>query len=565
MMIGPVYTETTACQDCYRCLRNCPVNAIRVQDGKAEVQKQLCLNCGKCLSECPSEAKKIRSDVGRVRQILAIGRDVVVSLAPSWIAEFSDPSAVRDQIASLGFRSVEETAVGARMLAEACQTDPDLARGIGSACPVIVEYISRYKPELLSTLSPLVSPLEAHARSLKERYGKDCIVVFIGPCVAKKLEADNPESSVDFALTFRELGTWLDDVDRGTEYLLSNGFDRHDCEDFFLEGGFLRALGCTGGDAGIEGTELSGIALSGLDIVLPSLESWETSDRMQLPSIELLACSGGCHNGPGTRSGRTALDKRLLATEGFKKRTAGNDSGQPTPLNINLTRHYVSAELPVNSVSAEEQRRFLAGLGRPAPEDDPDCGSCGYASCRDFATAVIGEMAEEAMCVSVMRRRAQNQSDALMRSLPLGAVIVDRDLKIRECNRNFLRLFTELDFDPPEKTLSAIQGRPLSGYLEDLNPFKQVLSGSVDTFAGSISSRGRIFRATIFPVGQDDLAGAVFQDITSPQVERETVIRKAEEVIQKSLSSVQQIASLLGENAADTQLILDSLIGAFHD
>lgn len=561
MTIGPVYTETTACQDCYRCLRHCPVNAIRVQDGKAEVQKELCLNCGRCLNECPSDAKKIRSDVGRVRQLLAIGREVVVSLAPSWVAELSDSSAAMNQITSLGFRAVEETAAGARMLADACRTNPDLAKGVSSACPVIVEYISRYKPSLLGILSPLVSPLEAHARSMKERYGQDCIVVFIGPCVAKKLEADNPESAVDFALTFRELGTWMDELTTNPESQSDADISSHGCDDFFLEGGFLRAL-----ERATEGKiDVPGIALSGLDVVLPSLESWGETDRNQLPSIELLACSGGCHNGPGTASGRSALDKRLLAGEGLKNRETGTPAPVQTDMNVDVTRRYQSVELPDKKVPEAELRQYLAGLGRPDPEDDPDCGSCGYGSCREFAAAVIGDMAEEAMCVSLMRRRAQNQSDALMRSLPLGAVIVDRDLKIRECNGNFLRLFTELDFDPPEKTLTAVQGRPLSGYLEDTQPFEQLLSGSVDNFSGSISSRGRIFRATIFPVGEDDLAGAVFQDITSPQVERETVIRKAEEVIQKSLSSVQQIASLLGENAADTQLILDSLIGAFHE
>ena len=169
------------------------------------------------------------------------------------------------------------------------------------------------------------------------------------------------------------------------------------------------------------------------------------------------------------------------------------------------------------------------------------------------------------MCVTVMRRRAQSQSDALMESLPLGAVIVDADLAIRECNSRFLRLFTEVDFDPPEESLLGIRGRKLADYMEDVGPVDRIMCGGSGTFTGNISSRGRVYRATVFLIGDEKLAGAIFQDITSPQVERETVIKKAEEVIQKNLSSVQQIASLIGENAAETQLILDSLIGAFDE
>lgn len=573
MKTGPIFTEETACQDCYRCLRNCPVKAIRVQDSKAEVQKELCVNCGRCLNECPAGAKKIRSDLGRVWQLLTLEKPVVVSLAPSWVAEFGIGGNLPGTLRDLGFSAVEETAAGAQLLSDACTVDPDLARGVSSACPVIVDYITRYEPGLIPLLSPLASPLEAHARSIKSRFDPGTSVVFIGPCVAKKLEADRTDSSVDIALSFRELEEWLGMEESAVagqqhERPLENDAGHH-CEDFFLEGGFLRALERSSGIS-------DGIALSGLDTVLPSLTALRGQDRLNLPTIELLACSGGCHNGPGTSRGVSPLEKRLKAEDGFRKirdlRKAGM-AGPGTAVSANtqdsipglLWSYQPEGQNARPTVSDEAVRTFLGSLGRESAEHDPDCGSCGYGSCRDFAAAVLNGMAEEAMCVSVMRRRAQSQSDALMGSLPLGAVIVDSKLSIRDCNSRFLRLFTEVDFDPPEESLQGARGRNLSDYMEDVSPVKKVLAGGLESFTGNISSRGRVYRATVFPIGGEQLAGAVFQDITSPQVKRETVIRKAEEVIQKSLSSVQQIASLLGENAADTQLILDSLIGAFDE
>ena len=562
-MTGPVYTESTACHDCYRCLRHCPVKAIRIIGGKAEVRPELCLNCGRCLNECPARAKKIRSDVDRVRRRIRQGGPVVVSLAPSWVSEFPPEDRLVEKLGGLGFDAVEETAAGARLIAEACREKPDLAGGISRACPVIVEYIKRYRPALAHLLSPVSSPLEVHAASIKDRYGAGAAVVFIGPCVAKKLEADDPASPVDLAITFRELREWMDASADAVDAAACGSLPfEHDCGDFFLEGGFLRALERTG--SGTRARE--GIAMSGLDSILESLGDWNADDRESLPPLELLACPGGCQNGPGTSRNASPLEKRLRGKKGFRAAAGLRKSPVAFPAISGVTRplRIAEGEAPPRP-DEDEVRAFLASLGRATREDDPDCGSCGYESCRNFAAAVLGGMAEETMCVSEMRRRAQNQSDALMRSLPLGAVIADRGMRIRECNGRFLRLFTELDFDPPEEALTRVRGRSLADYMEDTAPVRRVLAGEIPAFSGSISSRGRIYRATVFPVGKEDSAGAVFQDITSPQVRRETVIRKAEEVIQKNLSSVQRIASLLGENAAETQLILDSLIGAFDE
>ncbi len=563
-MIGPVYTETTACQDCYRCLRHCPVKAIRIIDGKAEVQKELCLNCGRCLNECPAEAKKIRSDIARVRQTIRLGGPVVASLAPSWVAEFPDDPKLIGRLYALGFTAVEETATGARLIAEACRTNPNMARGISRACPVIVEYIARYRPSLLKLLSPAASPLEVHAGSVKQRFGEETTVVFIGPCVAKKLEADNPSSPVDLAITFRELKEWMD---RESNPENSPAEERlpfeHNCEDFFLEGGFLKALEKSNATGDIP----EGIAISGLDSILASLDGWSAESFEELPPLELLACSGGCQNGPGMTLNDSPLERRLKGRLGLETAAGIRESSGIDPLISALVARppNPAPALPPKETDEADIRAFLTSLGRPSLEDDPDCGSCGYESCRNFAKAVLNGMAEESMCISVMRRRAQKQSDALMQSLPLGAVIADRNLCIRECNARFLRLFTDLDFDPPKDVLIRIRGRSLANYMEDTSSIRRVLSGEIASFSGNIASRNRIYRATVFPVDGENSAGAVFQDITSPQVKKETVIKKAEEVIQKNLSSVQQIASLLGENAAETQLILDSLIGAFNE
>ena len=217
--IGPVvFTNKARCRDCYRCVRVCPVKAIRMHEGQANVVRQLCISCGTCVRECPQGAKSYRRDLDRARELLASGGRVAASVAPSFVAVFPPsqqrrlPSALR----RLGFSYVGETAIGAYHVAAATaqlvQQRPEQTY-IGTACPALVRFVEQYRPQRIGNLVPLVSPMLAHARHIRRLLagGGEVRVVFIGPCVAKKAEADQPENEgiVDCVLTFDELAEWF--------------------------------------------------------------------------------------------------------------------------------------------------------------------------------------------------------------------------------------------------------------------------------------------------------------------------------------------------------------------
>ena len=76
---------------------------------------------------------------------------------------------------------------------------------ISSACPVVVEYIRKYSPDHARFITPIISPMLAHAKILKQLYGEDVKIVFAGPCICKKLEADYFNNLVDVVITFKDL------------------------------------------------------------------------------------------------------------------------------------------------------------------------------------------------------------------------------------------------------------------------------------------------------------------------------------------------------------------------
>ncbi len=210
----PIYTERTRCQDCYKCVRQCPVKAIRVQNESAAVLPERCIYCGTCVNVCPVGAKKVRDDLFRAQLLVKRRARVVASLAPSFVAEFPDaaPGAMVRALRALGFWGVSETALGAQQVSGACAEalarDP-AGLAISSACPTVVELVRKYHPERLASVTRFLSPLLAHCRLLRQAYGEDLGIVFIGPCISKKLEADRNPRLLEAALTFADLRRWF--------------------------------------------------------------------------------------------------------------------------------------------------------------------------------------------------------------------------------------------------------------------------------------------------------------------------------------------------------------------
>lgn len=561
----PIYTEKARCNDCYKCLRNCPVKAIRVENESAAVMPERCIYCGICVASCPVSAKKVRDDLGRAQLLIRRKERVWASLAPSWVAEFKGLGMGRMVAAlkTMGFAGVSETALGAQEVSAACaeliaKSGPRLF--ISSACPSVVELVLRYRPEHAANLTPLLSPMGAHAKMLRRLHGEDIGIVFIGPCIAKKHEADMRSELVDVAFTFEGLR-------RGFErygidpYAMNPGpsdvFHPRPTEDgslYGIEGGMLQGL-----QARLQTSGVRMMSFSGVRAVLDGLDGLDQSEVDAPLFLELLACEGGCINGPRmTRHCGTAL-KRLDVLD-----YAGDPDAVNDPHRQDLRLDFSAQPVASKAYTEADIQASLRSVGKQSMEDEMNCGACGYDSCRGLAAALLDGRAEASMCVSYMRKIAMNKANALIRSMPAGVVIVDEHLHIVECNRKFAEMLGE-------ETLMVYEAGPgmAQASLAKVAPFvcslfTSMLTGHDAELRRDLRVGGRIFSLMLFPVEQGRMVGGILQDITEPAFQRDEVIHKTKEVISKNITTVQQIAYLLGENAAETEMLLRSIVDTLH-
>lgn len=574
-MQNPIYTEITSCRDCYKCVRSCPVKAIQIKDGHAMIIKDRCIYCGRCVHVCPNSAKKVREDADRVKLAISSGRRVICSLAPSYASEF--PGQGRELLTALkklGFSAVSETAIGAALVTQALDIYASEHDGnapfIGTACPAVVELVKKYYPDDVEKLAPVPSPLQTHSAYLRHIYNEDLVIVFIGPCIAKKMEADMTPGFPDLALTFNELRSWLDEEGIDLSAIEAEDADfipaRAGTSTIYpIEGGQIASSKLWGDRAFGSGA----LAFSGIDQVMSALQDGSCG----LPFLELLACDGGCVNGPATRDSVSMASRKKAATDHTIRRLdePALFTGDEEFARLLLEKGYsiLHTEAPGNEGgfrkkhTEDDIRRALVDLGKLTKADELNCGGCGYNTCREMAIAYLDGMAEIEMCVTKMRKEAESKVDVLLRTIPTGVVIVDSDLQIADCNKLFLELFGDMeDGFVDQSILQMVKGLPLERFVPFADKFR-------DQFYLSHPGQYRVhfkdkyLRVTFFLVETKRLLGALFEDITTPTIRRETVVKKAEDVIQKSLETVQQIASLLGENAAETEIMLNSLIDAF--
>lgn len=580
---SPIYTEKTQCQDCYKCIRECPVKAIRVENGHAMVVSELCVLCGHCVRVCPAGAKKVRDDLSRARQLLTLKKRVILSLAPSFAAEFAgvDPADLVSSVVSLGFFGVSETAVGADLVSARIASDMAAdanpagmgANGgekgprlyLSTACPSAVEFVKQYIPALSSRLTDRASPLLAHARFLRVLYGDDVGIVFAGPCVAKKREADVwPE--IDCAISFKELSQWL----RDAEAEPVSGRSRLDrCGN---NAGFIPWRASSGALYPVEGGMIASIeksgskgnarmmTVSGLAEIRKALEGFDETALDRSLFVEMLACPGGCVNGPLAGTADPTAIRRVKLLEYAETSPADSHAGSAHP--------DLSGTLPdrpdERAVHGEDEiRAALRSVGKVSSRDELNCGSCGYDTCRAFAAAMLEARAEKTMCVSYMRKLAQKKANGLIRAMPSGVVICDASLRIVECNENFARLMGEEAMAMYEAK-PGMEGADLAG-ITKLSAFcaEAISRDGPDVSEHEFRENRKIFQATVFSIEKGESACAVVQDVTAPQVQRDRVIRQTRKVIDKNLAVVQKIAYLLGENAAETETTLNSIIESF--
>lgn len=558
-MTGPVYTIENECQDCYKCVRHCPVKAIRIVGGKASVIPEACVACGECVKVCPAHAKKIRNDLARLRQLLDSSTRVYASVAPSFAAYFKGVTIgqLAAALKEIGFAGVSETAHGAEAvsahvskLLEECPETPFM---VSSACPAAVDMIRKYLPNWAKFISPLPSPVRAHCKLLKEKYGNDIKVVFFGPCAAKKNESDANPDQLALALVFPVLQQLLEEKGVLPEFVQQEAeLELGPAEEgrfYSVEGGM--------NDTIRDGSDrVRFVSVSGLDNLRRLLSGTPpTEKRGRTVFLEALACPGGCVNGPAMNAG-ASLDALF-------------DTDAISPMRTSVGRCFSHcgganyAPAAVQALDADETMisAALARVGKYSKADELNCGACGYSSCRDFARALLEGKAEEAMCHNFLRQSFQRTSNALIKYIPAAVVIVDENRGITECNRNFADLVGAGEIF---ETLGNLNGIPVDDYLAD---FGDLFTGAlahgseIEKFNQHLGER--IVNISVFSIAKGKFAGAVIQDVTKNEFHREQIAARAREVIRKNVITVQQVARLFGEHIAETEIMLNEIAGTY--
>ena len=541
------------CKDCFKCLRECPVKAIRYENHQAKIIEQRCILCGRCTLVCPQNAKQVHSELDDVLALLSSGRKVVASLAPSFVSSFDtqDLDVMKEALFALGFAKVEETAVGAKAVTE------EYARLLGtgefknfitSACPAVNRMISIYYPDALKYLAPVPSPMVAHARMLKKR-DPDAAIVFIGPCIAKKREAAE-SGIIDGVLTFEELSTVFaqKNIDLCKIEAKRHAEGRELKARYYpIPRGIIKSF-----DSLPAGYEY--VAVDGVERCAEVLDEIDTLSGLFL---ELNCCEYACVGGPCRLHVKGG---NIKSNENVRKYAAKDMGAAPAVTEqVDLTEKHPRIILDDFVPSEKDIRAILAKTGKNSPEDELNCGACGYSTCREKAIAVLNGYADIEMCLPYMRSRAESMSYEIIQNTPNGIVLMGDDFKILDINTRAMKLLgiTEHDvrgmlafdcFDCEEFINAVTRGRNVSKKKVFVNRTKKYIELSIILLQE---------HKVLFGV-MKDITESVEYDEKLNAVKLET-LATTDEVIKKQMRVAQEIASLLGETTAETKVALNKL------
>ena len=561
----PVYTLINECHDCYRCVRECPVKAIKIENNHASVIPEKCISCGTCVKVCPTNAKCVRSDLEKVKNLLISGKDVYVSLAPSWRSVFENSAQKMIAILKkLGFKEVSETAIGAQEVsikAAKLLNETESGLWISSACPVIVEYIRLYQPEFTKNITPIGSPAKTHAKLLKNLYGDDIAVVFIGPCIGKKNEADENDNLIDASLTFEELKIWIADKIGDISQIKKESYyefvpySAHEGTLYPINGGMNQTIQKVGVKQNVQLIEVCGIPA--FEKALENLDA----EKLSAPIfVEALACESGCITGPCIASNNPSISSISDIMRKVKVRDV-----IPTEPQLVVECDYSPKEIATSKYSLEEITQTLKKIGKHTEEDELNCGGCGYNTCRELAVALLDGVAEPSMCVSYMRKIAMRKAAAMLRCMPAAIVMVDNNMNILEANDSFMKMFTGDMYEIFKARPDGMTGAAIDRIVEFSDIFRTILKTGKDLHKEHYNVNDRLFDINAFTIEPNEIVGAIITDVTQTETTREKISEKAKEVISKNISIVQEIACLLGEHMVETETLLNSIANDYDD
>ena len=547
------------CKNCYKCIRHCPVKSIKFSGNQAHIVGNECILCGQCFVVCPQNAKEIADETERAKVLINSGAPVIASVAPSFIANYDGVGfeELKSALKKLGFADAEETAVGATIVKreyERLLEDEHRDILISSCCHAVNLLIQKYYPMCLPYLADVLSPMQAHCKDIKRRT-PEAKTVFIGPCVAKKDEADHYAGITDAVLTFEELTNWFAEAGVTLEHKLDKN-DRSLARFFPTTGGILKTM-----QANMR-SDYTYLAIDGVENCKAALHDI-AEGKIHNCFIEMSACAGSCIGGPVMEKYHRMPVRDYMAVSDY----AGKedfDVAQPDFITLRKNMEFIERKAP--QPSEKEISDALKKMGKLKPEDELNCGSCGYNTCREKAIAIIEGKAEVSMCLPFLKERAENFSDNIINNTPNGIVVLNEDYEVQQINRAALKLMNI-------PRASDVMGEPIIRIL-DPKPFMDVqrTGRSLRDSKVYLAEYDKYVEQTIVFDKEYKALICIMRDVTEEEEQKQKkedlsrqTVETADRVVDKQMRIVQEIASLLGETAAETKIALTKLKESMTD
>ena len=546
----------TNCKNCYKCIRHCPVKSIRFSGNQAHIVGNECILCGQCFVVCPQNAKEIADATEAVKVLLEGEEPVVASIAPSFIANYGvGIEAMEQALRQLGFAAAEETAIGAtyvnRMYEDILRNrKPDVL--ISSCCHSVNLLIQKHFPQALPYLADVISPMQAHSVDIRRRM-PDAHVVFIGPCLSKKDEADHYTGYVDEVMTFEELTRMLEEANIQLEQNVDHNSQSR-TRLFPTSGGILKTM------EKVPGYQY--ISVDGIENCIAALHDLEQGGLNNC-FIEMSACAGSCIGGPVMEKYHRTPIRDYAAVDAY----AGSEDFPIETLpqeQIHKEMEAINRKLP--QPTETEIFTILRQMGKNKPSDELNCGSCGYNTCREKAIAIYQGKADLTMCLPYLKDRAENFSDHIINNTSNGILVLNESLEVQQINQTACEI---LNVRHPSDVLGEQVIR-----IRDPKDFLDVKNGgaTIRDRRTYLAEYNKYVDETILYDASYRVLMCMMRDVTEEERQRRTkesirqqTIETADKVVDKQMRIVQEIASLLGETAAETKIALTKLKGAISD
>lgn len=554
------------CKNCYKCVRTCEVKAITVKNEQAQIMNDKCILCGHCLEACPQNAKTFISDLNKVKTYLRDKIPTIISIAPAYlgILKYKTPGQVITALMKLGFTMVRETAEGAALVTAEYQkllTAGEMENIITTCCPSVNDLIEIYYPDLTRYMAPVDSPMIAHGKLLRREFGHDVKIVFLGPCIAKKREAESDPRTVgyiDAVINFPEVEQWL--KEENINVMEQEDTPPHNPDPMVnrlypISSGVLSSV-VTSRQSPDHYRKFYVHGMKNCIELFQSMERGEVSGCF----IEADICNGGCIKGSAVdRETISRFKVKLDMEETIPKAPIQDPEFYDRAKGLSLHKIFLNRSPKDPLPSEEEITHILSKTGKIKPEDELNCGACGYISCREKAIAVYQGKAELTMCIPYMHEKAQSMANVVLETTPNIIMIADSDLKIVEFSGAAERYFHISRAKAREMYLCEILDH--SNFLEVLNTHNPIMGKKVE-----YPDLGLVTLQNIVYVQEQNAVLGIFQDITEEEEKikqaykiKVDTIEMAQKVIDKQMLVAQEIAGLLGETTAETKVTLTKL------